>query len=474
MSQSILANTIIASSGRVLNVALGVVVLSLISRFLGITQYGSYTLLLAYGAILQIAADFGLYLTLSRNIVRHPNQENYYLSHITSLRLVLLAVTFGLGGLVSLVIPSLRGLITIYPLVALGFIAQSLSQLMMGVYQKYGTIWRATAGDIIGRLVQVAGIVLLGARGATLTSMTVLFTLSLAVAAYVHRQLLPPALRIRPAFVWSAWRRLLAVSWPLGAVLVLNVIYFRIDTIILSLYRPAAQVGLYGLAYRLVESCLFLPAMFGGLLLPHLSSAWLNDRASFSRYLQQGAAAVVWGAVFTVLTLAFFAEPVILLVAGPAFTAAAPLLRILSIALGVMFLGNFVSFSLVAAGRQRTLLIIAATGAVANVVLNLIFIPPYGAPAAALTTLVTEAIVALSASLAVLRTVRVAISPAYLARLTSVTLITVFIYTILPAHWPVLIIITIGAATYCASSIATRLITGQNLSLLLTSSHARL
>ena len=474
MSQSILSNTIIASTGRIINVALGVVVLSLISRFLGVPRYGSYTLLLAYGAILQIAADFGLYLTLSRNIIRHPNQENYYLSHITSLRLTLLAATFGLGGFISLAIPSLRSLITIYPLVALGFMAQSLSQLMMGVYQKYGTIWRATAGDIIGRLVQVAGLVLLGARDATLTSVTVLFALSLAVATFIHRRLLPPALHIHPAFTWSTWQHLLATSWPLGAVLVLNVIYFRIDIVFLSLYRPADQVGLYGLAYRLVESCLFLPAMFGGLLLPHLSSAWLNDRASFSRYFQQGAAAVAWVAVFTVLTLAFFAEPVIFLVAGPTFTAAAPLLRILSVALGIMFLGNFVSFSLVAAGRQKTLLVIAATGAVANVVLNLIFIPPYGAPAAALTTLITEAIVALSASLAVLRLVHIAISPAYLARLTAVTLVTVLIYTVLPAHWPVLIIITIGAATYCAASFATRLITGQNLSLLLMSSHAHL
>ncbi len=474
MSQSILSNTIIASTGRIINVALGVVVLSLISRFLGVAQYGSYTLLLAYGAILQIAADFGLYLTLSRNIVRHPNQENYYLSHITSLRLTLLAAIFGLGGFISLVIPSLRGLITIYPLIALGFMAQSLSQLMMSVYQKYGTVWRATSGDIIGRLVQVAGLVLLGAAGATLTSVTVLFALSLAVATCVHRRLLPPSLHIRPAFTWPAWRRLLAVSWPLGAVLMLNVIYFRIDTVLLSLYRPADQVGLYGLAYRLVESCLFLPAMFGGLLLPHLSFAWLNNRANFNLYFQQGAAAVVWAAVFTVLTLAVFAEPVISLVAGPTFTAAAPLLRILSVALGVMFLGNFASFSLVAAGRQKTLLIIAATGAVANIVLNLIFIPPYGAPAAALVTLVTEVIVALSAGLAVLRLARVAISPAYLARLTAVTLITVLVYAFLPAHWPILIIITIGAVTYCAASIITRLITGQNLSLLLTSSHAHL
>lgn len=465
---SILTNTFIASLGRALNVVLGIVVLSLISRFLGVAGYGSYALLLAYGAILQIAADLGLYLTLSRTIAGNPRQENFYISHITSLRLSLLIIIFSFGWLVTLVTPSLRSLTNIYPLVALGFIAQSLSQLMMGVYQKHGTIWRATIGDIIGRLVQVAGIIIIGATHATLASMATLFALSLAVATCVHRRLLPLNLHIRPTFVWSTWRQIIATSWPLGLVLILNVIYFRIDIIILSLYRPASQVGLYGLAYRLIESSLFLPAMFGGLLLPHLSSAWKRGhRTSFSRYLRQAAAAVTWAAVFIVLTLVLFASPIITLIAGPTFTDAAPLLRILSFALGIMFIGNLAGFSLVACGRHQILLAIAASLAAANVVLNLIFIPPYGAPAAAFTTLFTELIAAAAASFAVLRLASIPISPTYLARLAAATLLTIFAYFILPPSWPVLIIIAIGAATYVTASLLTGLITRQNMDLLL-------
>lgn len=469
MPQSILTNTVIASSGRVVNVVLGVFVLSLVSRFLGVSTYGSYVLLLSYGAMLQIAADLGLYLTLTRTISQHPSRENYYVSHIASLRLVLLLTIFGLGWLVTLVTPSLRDLVSIYPIVALGFIAQSLSQLMMGIYQKYSTVWRATAGDLAGRLVQVTGIVLVGATGATLASMTTLFTLGLVATTYFHRRLLPPTIQIRPTFSRPVWQKILTTSWPLGAVLVFNVIYFRIDTVILSLFQPAHQVGLYGLAYRLVESSLFIPAMFGGLLLPHLSSAWHKQRLDvFRRYFEQGATLTIWAAVFIVLTLVLFARPIVVLIAGTAFVDAATLLQILSLALGVMFLGNLAGFSLVACQRHKTLLVIAASLAGINVMLNLIFIPLYGAPAAALTTLLTEVIAALSASFVIWRLARVSLSLAYLTRLSLVALVTALIYTIVPSSWPVLIIITIGGATYFIASIITRLITRQNLDLLLT------
>ncbi|MFH1354250.1 MAG: oligosaccharide flippase family protein [bacterium] len=468
MPQSILANTIIASSGRVVNVALGVFVLSLVSRFLGVATYGSYALLLSYGAILQIAADFGLYLTLTHAISRHPGQENYYISHIASLRLILLLTIFGFGWLLTLITPSLRSLVPIYPIIALGFMAQSFSQLMMGIYQKYGVVWRATAGDLAGRLVQVAGIILVGAASATLASMTTLFTLGLVVATYFHRRLLPPGIRIRPAFSQSAWRKILITSWPLGAVLIFNVIYFRIDTIILSLFRPARQVGLYGLAYRLIESSLFVPAMFGGLLLPHLTAAWHEQRLdAFRRYFEQGATLTIWTAVFITLTLVLFAEPVIILIAGTAFIDATILLQILGPALGVMFFGNLAGFSLVACRRHKTLLVIAASLAGINIILNLIFIPPFGAPAAALTTLLTEIIATLSASFVLWRLARVSLSLTYLARLAFVAITTSLIYVALPASWPVLITIAIGAAVYCAASWFTRLISKKSIGLLI-------
>ena len=326
---SIIINALIASAGRIINVILGVVMLGLISRYLGVSQYGLYALVLSYGAILATASDFGLYLTLTRLISQSPRQEKYYLSRIVSLRLVLLAVMFSFGGVAFLVMPSLRSLLPIYLVAAAGFSIQSLSQLMMGVYQKHGTVWRASIGDLIGRLAQIIGILLIGAAHATLASMIALFTVSLAVAGYFHKRLLPSSATIRPVVDRRAWRKILAASWPLGALLIFNVVYFRIDTIMLSVFSSSAEVGLYSMAYRLIESALFFPAMLGGLLLPRFSEAWhRQDLPMLRNYFQPSLMLLIWAATFIAIVLWMFASPIIDLIAGPSFSASAPLLKI--------------------------------------------------------------------------------------------------------------------------------------------------
>lgn len=472
-AMSIIINALIASAGRIINVILGIVMVGLISRYLGVAQYGLYALLLSYGAILATASDFGLYLTLTRLISQTPHRERYYLSRIVSLRLVFLAVIFSIGAAVSLAIPSLRNLLPIYFIAAAGFSAQSLSQLMMGVYQKHGTVWRASIGDLIGRLTQIAGILFIGAAHATLTSMVALFTASLAVAGYFHRRLLPSSVSLKPVIDRRAWRKILVVSWPLGALLISNVIYFRIDTIMLSIFSSPAEVGLYGLAYRLIESGLFFPAMLGGLLLPHFSQAWHRQNLTMLRnYFQPSLMLIIWAVVFITIVLWMFAAPIINLIAGPAFSPAAPLLKILGIALAVMFIGNLAGFTLVACQRQKTLLILAVLLAVVNIIANLIFIPRWGASAAALTTLGTEVLAATAVTIIAWRLIRFTLPFTYFLRLALVSILTIFTFIILPDTWHFLLILSLGGLLYYVCSVGMHIITKDKLGVLFAPSES--
>jgi O-antigen/teichoic acid export membrane protein len=465
---SIIINALIASAGRIINVILGIIMIGLISRYLGVTQYGLYALLLSYGAILATTSDFGLYLTLTRLISQFPRHEQHYLSRIVSLRLILLLVTFSVGAVASLAIPSLRNLLPIYFIAAVGFSAQSLSQLMMGVYQKHGAVWRASIGDLIGRLAQIAGILFIGAAHATLASMVALFTVSLAVAGYFHRRLLPSSATIKPVIDRGAWRKILSASWPLGALLIFNVVYFRIDTIMLSIFSSPTEVGLYGLAYRLIESGLFFPAMLGGLLLPRFSEAWhQQDLTKLRSYFQPSFMLIIWVVAFITIVLWMFSAPIISLIAGPSFSLAAPLLKILGIALAVMFIGNLAGFTLVACQRQKTLLTLSVLLAVVNIVANLIFIPHWGASAAAFTTLGTEVLAAFTVTVIAYRLIRFKLSLTYLLRLALVSLLTILTFIILPDTWHFLLTLFLGGLVYYVGSIGTHIITKDKLGALL-------
>ena len=90
---------------------------------------------------------------------------------------------------------------------------------------------------------------------------------ALAVTWVVTHNLATFRFRTEPA----VWRRLLQASLPLGLALAINEIYFRVDTVIISLYEPYDEVGLYTLAYRILEFTLALGAVYLTTVFPLLS-----------------------------------------------------------------------------------------------------------------------------------------------------------------------------------------------------------
>lgn len=402
MPQSIATNTGIAIGGRLVQAGLGLLLVALTSRFLGEAAFGIYSALLAYGSLLLIGADFGLYLTFTREASRQPHQAAAFLSDVTWLRVAGLILIFTAGSLFLRYVPALHPFPRVFWLVVLGLSAQSVSQLLMGVFQAHSVVWRATVGDLIGRLVQILTVIAVVAglfRIDSITGIVIAFAAGTSATLVVHRLLLPVSWPIQNPPRWEKVRHILRTTWPVAALLILNAIYFRIDMVMLSLWRPASEVGLYGLAYRIIESALFLPAMFGGLLLPHLS----RDSRVPQDLFQEALAATVWVGAGVSLLLALLARPLIALLSGPAFAGAASILAILSIALFAMFFGNLFGFTLVARGRQRSLLWLYVGLVIFNIAGNYFFIPRYGAPAAAWTTVATELIAATVAGLLVWR-----------------------------------------------------------------------
>lgn len=449
MPPSVLSNTIVATGGRIINAFLGVLVVGVLTRLLGPANFGLYTLLLSFGALVQLLADFGLYLTLSREIAQHPEQEQHYLAQTFSLRAVLFAVAVAVGVVASRYINSLSSL-TVPLLIAMcGLFFQSFSQLLLSVYQKYGLVWRAMVGELAGRIAQISTILVVALSIVTLNKVLVAFVVG-TLLTFVVQYLLVPISRPRLwGFKWTTWKQLVRVSWPLGLLLVLNAIYFRVDAIILSLFRTPVEVGLYGLAYRVIESGLFFPAMLGGLLLPRLTaSLQQNKNKQAARYVEEGfyLLAMVAGGVVTLLL--YMPGPLILLVSGPHFVGAAPVLRILSGALVIMFFGNLFGFTLIALGRHRLLLGLYFCLVIVNGVGNWLFIPLWGMVAAAWTTVGTEAVALSVAAFVTYRALPFAVPWRAFARPLLAGAAVVALLSVVPPQWPTIVHVLLAATTY--------------------------
>ena len=182
------------------------------------------------------------------------------------------------------------------------------------------------------------------------------------------------------------WRRtsIMGMAW------MANLAFNTVDMLMLGVLSNPEQVGLYSAAYRILNQLLLAYYMLTGALYPQLAR---QDAAQRRRMLRPRifVALLAAGSVLASL-LAFFRVPLLGVVFGRPFVAAAPLLLLLAFVLPLDFLTSYLSNAYLAWSMERSVLTCAAVAAGSNIVLNAATIPRYGALAAAINTLISYVI----------------------------------------------------------------------------------
>ncbi len=400
LTSKIAYNTIISTMGRVIGVALSLVSIGFIARYLGQEGFGSYALVLAFLSIFNILADFGLYSLMIREISRPGVDEKKIVSNIFTLRIIVLLVFLSLAFIAVWFFPYAKQVKIGVAIGAASFLFLSASQVLMGIFQKYLRTDKAALAEVLGRVVQLGLVVsfihldfgFFSILVALIISAVLIFILNFFFA----RRYVPLTL----AFDFSYWKKLLKAALPIAASIVLILIYFKIDSIFLSLgfinrssVNPISDVGIYSIAYKVLEGLIFFPAMFVGLIMPLLSKYAFSKPGQFKKIFQKTLDMLIIFIVPLIIGLLILSLPLVVLIGGKEFSASALVLQILSIAIGLIFLGNLFGCSIIALNKQKTGAWIYFGGMVFNVIANLIFIPRYSYLGAAATTVFTELLV---------------------------------------------------------------------------------
>ncbi|MEL7235714.1 MAG: flippase, partial [Chloroflexota bacterium] len=182
-------------------------------------------------------------------------------------------------------------------------------------------------------------------------------------------------------------------SYPLMLNHFLATIFFQIDVVILEALRGAAIVGKYSVSYRWLLALNVIPAFFTMAIFPRLSKQAEEDRAALQRNYVLSLKMLV-GVVFpAAVMLTFLAEPLTLLLGGQEFLPEGAIaLQIMVWSMPFGWVNSLTQYLLIALNRQRQITWAFVVGVTFNVVTNLIFIPIYGFRAAAVTTILSEAI----------------------------------------------------------------------------------
>jgi O-antigen/teichoic acid export membrane protein len=397
LSQKIAYNTIIQIIGKALSTALGVASITIMARYLGKTGFGQYTIVMTYVSFFSVISDFGLTLVTSRLISEPGADEKKIISNLFGLRLVSALIFLGLAPLSIIFFPYDNIVKLGAAIITLSFLFNALSQILTGFFQKKLKMGIMAGADVLSRILLLAGIILSvklnwGLYG-ILWSVVASNIFSFGFPYLLNRELTTFSL----AFDKKIWLKIFHQTWPLAITIAFNLIYLKTDTLILSLIKSPAEVGVYGVAYKVIDILVTIPFMFSGLALPALTAAWARgEKEKFNSMLGKSFNGLAIMAVLLIIGAQFTAQPIMVLVAGEEFAAAGSILRILILAAGVIFLQSIFAHAIIAIGQQTKIIGAYAFTAVTALAAYLIFIPRYSYFGAAWSTVYSESAIAAS------------------------------------------------------------------------------
>jgi O-antigen/teichoic acid export membrane protein len=214
------------------------------------------------------------------------------------------------------------------------------------------------------------------------------YAASSIVQTVVMVALMRGAARPRRRLSLADGRRLFGAAASLGVVLIVGLVYLRLDLFLLSLLAGRDDVAHYGLSARVYELAIVVPSFVMVTLMPELTRAGAGTERADA--LVAGALAVMQLLALPVLALALLSGEILTVIAGARYESAGPILALMLVALALLFVRAVFTNALVAYGGQRALLRPSLWVLGLNLVLNLALIPLFGAVGAAAGLVLSE------------------------------------------------------------------------------------
>jgi len=378
-----------------LNKAIPLIVFPRVVRMLGPAVYGQLGFAGAVAGFFGLLASPGFSTYALREAARNNDRVSFLVKHVLGARVVFAAGAYALLAVFTLFFAPHDGQTRLLILLSgLAFVAGSLdTQWIFAARSRMSMI------AVQGALSQLAyaGLILALVRGsgdawiipaATLVSLG-LSTLFIWLPA--RREYHIPLPEISP----QAWGMFLPICLVMGFSSLMSMIYDQIDVIMLKYFRADAELGTYVASYGLMTMAMSFLPILSRVFVPLLSETAGSRGDTQNKYLRWLGNATIGLALPIAVGGFILAAPLTQFVFGSQYSGSGTLFRWLTLTIVTATAASYCGAQLIPNGREKKYFVAVLAGAFSNVVLNLLFIPKYGALAAAFTTAISQGVVAL-------------------------------------------------------------------------------
>ncbi len=167
-------------------------------------------------------------------------------------------------------------------------------------------------------------------------------------------------------------------------------IFGQTDKIMLKLMIDDAATGYYSTAATCAAMSGFVFSAVIDSMRPLILESKRTDEGKFRRNMSRLYSVIIYMGLIQSVLFTLLAKPIVLLLYGEAYSAAIPVLRIVTWYSAFSYMGSVRNIWILAEGKQKHLWKINLSGAVLNVIGNYVLIPRLGASGAAIAFVATQ------------------------------------------------------------------------------------
>lgn len=374
-------------------IALSIVSTPLLVRSLSVAEYGRYVTIASLMNLVAGVTEGGLnavalreYSTLEGEARRSALRSLMGIRYVLSLAGVLVGLVFAVAaGYESPLIIGAVG-------AGVAVVFQAIGALLTTPLQGELRFGWLSGVSLISQGLQVVGIVALVLAGAGVVPFLWMGAPITLATLLMIATLVRGRMDLRASLRWSQVWPLLRDTIPYTAAVALNVVYFRVTILVMSLQASDAEVSFFATSFRVVEVLIGIPALVIGSAYPILARAERDDDDRFDyamrRILELALLLGVWMAMCTTAG----AKVAIDVIGGADFAPSVDVLRIQGLTLAATGVSVAAGYGLLTLRRYRAMLIMNAVALVVTIILTLVLVPAMGAQGAALSTVLTETV----------------------------------------------------------------------------------
>ncbi|MDJ0752684.1 MAG: flippase [Ardenticatenaceae bacterium] len=369
----------------------------IIPRVLGPANLGKLHLAESIWLMGLIGIGFGSEFLITREIARYPERTNEIFGTNIVLRLFFYVLTF--AGILSYayIVDYSQEIIWLLVIAGIATFFTGLNLFAIAANEGLERMEYNSLGAISNKLVYTVLAITVVLLGYGVFAVAALGVVAMIVQSFVVYRGLNKINPLKFTFSWDVAKWMVSNSVSFLGTSIFATAYHAMDIIIMSLLiSDEVQLGWYTVADRLFGTTMFIPSIFITAIYPVLSRMFAEDKNSLSKIITRSFNLLLIVSVPIGMGLIIIATPVVILIFGPEYAGAGPVLSIIGVVLIFTYQNTLLGRFMMSIDRQNTWTVVMAVATLATIPLDFILVPwtnttfGNGAMGGALAYVITE------------------------------------------------------------------------------------